>query len=79
MRLERDIPQGEGGPMLRPNAQASHRHTGMCARQLAPAAFGLALLVSGCARTQVVPVKPISSGFLGADDVLWTPGETAQG
>jgi hypothetical protein len=65
--------------MLRPNAQASHWHTGMCARQLAPAAFGLALLVSGCARTQVAPVKPIGSGFLGADGALLTPGETAHG
>jgi hypothetical protein len=65
--------------MRRPNAQASHRHMGMWARRLAPAAPGLALLASGCATTQVAPVKPISSGFLGADDALLTPGETAHG
>jgi hypothetical protein len=65
--------------MMRPNAQASHRHMGMCARRLAPAALRLALLASGCATTQVAPVKPISSGFLGADDALLTPGETAHG
>jgi hypothetical protein len=51
----------------------------MCARRLATAALGLALLASGCATTQVAPVKPISSGFLGADYALLTPGETAKG
>ena len=39
----------------------------------------LALLATGCATTEMATVKPVSSGFLGNDYALLTPGETAKG
>jgi hypothetical protein len=46
---------------------------------MAMTAFCLPLIVAGCATTVMEPVKPTSSGFLGKDYALLTPGETAKG
>jgi hypothetical protein len=39
----------------------------------------LTLLTAGCATTEMAAVKPATSGFLGSDYALLTPGETAKG
>jgi hypothetical protein len=55
------------------------RNVGTCAHWLTTAMLCLALLATGCATTEMAAVKPASSGFLGNDYALLTPGETAKG
>jgi hypothetical protein len=65
--------------MISPSIHASGGQVSTCSGRLAIAALCLALIVASCATTQMAEVKPESSGFLGNDYALLTPGETAKG